>query len=174
VVPDGRVYYSDSEGFPHRSIDAVQGPTHTIQRLKRLEEILAHAPAPPSATADLAPEDVHLASVGVDRLRQLHAEVELRAGAAPDMVDGVIMRLLLDVYVNAVTHLRAVARMAAARVDAAAAPVSDARRAVHRQRKADEAERARRQKRAALAEATGRESAQGSAAGALHRQDDAL
>jgi hypothetical protein len=51
-------------------------------------------------------------------------------------VDAVLIRVLLNEYANAVGHLRAVARMAAASVDGAAAPMRQARLTLHRYNKA--------------------------------------
>lgn len=74
----------------------------------------------------------HLSSVPVERIRRLTAELQGSNTVHPDEIDVAVMRLLLSEYSTAVNHLRAVARQAAATVDAAAAPLLDARRAVHR------------------------------------------
>ena len=106
----------------------------TTVRLTHIEEILAQtAPSPTAAAVTTDAATVHLNSVPIDRLRRLTAELgDTPPAEGPDVVDAVVMRLLLDEFATAVTHLRAVARAAASRVDAAAPPLRDARRALHR------------------------------------------
>jgi hypothetical protein len=112
------------------------------ERLTRLDLILqilgqgSSTPAAPVTDADAA--QVHLAGVPIERIRRLTAE--LSDGArTPDELDTVLMRLLLNDFATGVTHLRAVARIAASRVDAAAGPMREARRALHRHSKSIEA-----------------------------------
>jgi len=101
-------------------------------RLTRLLQILTQSPSISTDKASESPDaaDVHLASVPLDRIGQITAELQDRAGTETDEIDALAMRLLLNDYVIAVAHLRAVARLAAQRVDAAADPVDAARRLV--------------------------------------------
>jgi hypothetical protein len=103
-------------------------------RLANLETILAETTSghTPAAAIGGNAADVHLNSVPAERIRRLTAELDDESREAPDAVDAIVMRLLLDEYTSAVAHLRAVARLAAARVDRAAAPLREARRAMHR------------------------------------------
>jgi hypothetical protein len=107
-------------------------------RLAHLEQILAEtaSPSPAASTTDADAAHVHLNSVPLERIRRLTAELQGDITRTPDEVELVMMRLLLYEYSIAVRHLRAVTRIAAATVDAAADPVRDARRAVHRVSKA--------------------------------------
>ena len=103
------------------------------QRLKRLHHILSQskpALAPPATdTGEL------LASVSLDRIDRLTSEQHARIDEAIDDVDMVAMRLLLNEYMTAVGALRAVARLAEQRVDAAWVPIDQARRLVRRELK---------------------------------------
>ena len=72
----------------------------------------------------------HLASVPLDRLRRLTAE--LRQDDGNDI--GATTSELLKDYVTAVTHLRAVARLAEQRVTAAAGPIRDGSHLIRRQK----------------------------------------
>jgi hypothetical protein len=108
----------------------------TSLRLKRLEAVLAQAGSRSLLSSESDAADVHLDSVLVDRIRQLTAELRERDGAPIDDIDALAMRLLLNEYRAAVGHLRAVARIAAERIDAAPRALKDARRAVHRLEKA--------------------------------------
>lgn len=116
-------------------------PRDTTARLTQIEEILAQTA--PGATASAGAGDataIHLNSVSTDRIRRLTAELGgVSPDDGPDVVDAVVMRLLLDEFATAVTHLRAVARTAASRVDGAALPLREARRAMHRLEKANAA-----------------------------------
>lgn len=113
-------------------------PRDTSTRLAHIEEILAQTAS--GAAAAISTGDataVHLNSVPVDRIRRLTADLLHTTPAdQPDVIDAVVMRLLLDEFATAVTHLRAVAYTTASRVDAAAAPLREARRTVHRWEKA--------------------------------------
>ena len=107
-------------------------PRDTSTRLAHIEEILAQTA--PGATAGAADATaVHLNSVSIERIRRLTAALgDLPLEQGPDVVDAVLMRLLLDEFMTSVFHLRAVARTAVSRVDAATTPLRDARRAMHR------------------------------------------
>ena len=112
-------------------------PIHhdTAIRLSQLEQILA-ATAGRTAPAVADAAGVHLSGVPADRIRGLTVLLHDGIERDVDAVDAIVMRLLLEEYVTAVGHLRAVARMAAAHIDGAAAPVREARRALHRHTKA--------------------------------------
>jgi hypothetical protein len=103
-------------------------------RLAHLEQILAQTTAASTTVAMSGAEaaDVHLSSVPAERIRRLTAELHSDLSRELDEIDAVVMRLLLNEYATAVVHLRAVARMAASRVDRAGGIVREARRAVHR------------------------------------------
>ncbi len=75
------------------------------------------------------PADTHLASVPLDRIRRMTAELQQDSGN-----DGTAttVSLLLNDYTTAVTHLRAVARLTEERIAAAAGPVRDASKLVRR------------------------------------------
>jgi hypothetical protein len=104
-------------------------------RLGHLEHILTSTFGAPAATPEANAADVHLASVPVERIRRLTTELSSNDGRPTDTIDVLIMRLLLNEYASAVSHLRAVARLAAATVDHATGPMREARRAVHRHTK---------------------------------------
>jgi hypothetical protein len=101
-------------------------------RLKRLEQILAHRRhgAPLATHSDSAAG--HLESIPVERIRELTTELSSKTAERDDAFDALTLQLLLNEYVAAVGHLRAVARLAAERIDGAAMPMKHARRAVHR------------------------------------------
>jgi hypothetical protein len=101
-------------------------------RLQQLEQILAHGESAVSSSKEADAAAVHLDSVPLDRIRHLTDELVGDLREEPDTIDAVAMRLLLNEYVAAVGHLRAVTRTAAARVDGAAAPMKAARRILHR------------------------------------------
>jgi hypothetical protein len=75
------------------------------------------------------PADAHLASVPLDRIRRLTAELEQDGGNDDNATT---VSLLLNDYTTAVTHLRAVARLAEDRIAAAAGPIRDASKLVRR------------------------------------------
>lgn len=120
-----------------------------MARLKRLEQILAHARNGASLSGDFEAAAVHLDSVPLDRIRKLTDELS-RETPELDTIEAVTIRLLLNEYTAAVGHLRAVARMAAARVDGATKPMKDARRALHRLTKQGDAAVVRRPPESAL------------------------
>ena len=109
-------------------------PRDVTTRLAHLEDILAHTTSGTGLAShtNTDPAQVHLNSVPVERIRRLSAELEAGSASDLDAVDAVIMRLLLSEYTSAVAHLRAVAQMAASRVDHAGGPLREARRAQHR------------------------------------------
>jgi hypothetical protein len=89
-------------------------------RLTRLDEILAQSPPhQANRTAELDPEQLHLASVPLDRIAGLSAELRQRSVEPQDDIDAITMRLLLNDYRIAVAHLRAIANSADARLRAA-------------------------------------------------------
>jgi hypothetical protein len=86
-------------------------------RLTRLDEILAQSPPhQPNRTGDLDPEQARLASVPLDRIGALSAELKQRSDTPQDDIDALTMRLLLNDYRTAVAHLRAVANSTEARL----------------------------------------------------------
>lgn len=100
-------------------------------RLAHLERILADTEAiGPAAHADVARE--HLNSLPVERIRRLTAELRGDTPRTADHADIATIRQLLSDYSIAIGHLRAVARMAATTVDAAAEPIRNAHKMVHR------------------------------------------
>jgi cob(I)alamin adenosyltransferase len=112
------------------------------QRLRRLQQILAR-PKLVTGTADTGPDpaETHLASIDLERIRQVTCELQNRADEMPDDLDAVTARVLLNDYASAVGHLRAAARLAERRVASASAPIEEARRFIRHyekaQRKAD-------------------------------------
>jgi len=108
------------------------------ERLQRIEQILASS-TPALTLTPLDPRDAatnHLQVAPLERMRQLTVELQARSDNGQDEVDALAMRLLLNDYATAVAHLRAVARDAGDRIDAAAAPLNEARRAIWRAEKA--------------------------------------
>jgi hypothetical protein len=99
-------------------------------RLAHFEQIPAETVSH-AATTDVHDARAQLNSVASERIRRLTAELQGLSPAA-DQADIAAIRLLLSEYSTAVGHLRAVARLAASTVDAAAEPLREARRTVHR------------------------------------------
>lgn len=108
-----------------------------LQRLKRLQQMLAQSQSAPPRTAgdDAGPAELLAASVSTDRIGQLTSEQHERIGAPVDDIDSVTMRLLLDDYTKAVAILRAIARLAEQRIDSAGVPIEQTRRFVRRELK---------------------------------------
>jgi hypothetical protein len=103
-------------------------------RLTRLDRILSLSQPPVArAAADTDPQQVHLASVPLERIQALTVELQERSAAETDEVDAVTMRLLLNDYKVAVGHLRAVANNVDARLRSAAQEIHDKRKAVRRE-----------------------------------------
>jgi hypothetical protein len=75
------------------------------------------------------PADAHLASVPLDRIRRMTAELQQDSG---NDNNATTVSPLLNDYTTAVTHLRAVARLAEERIAAAAGPIRDASKVVRR------------------------------------------
>jgi hypothetical protein len=75
-------------------------------RLTRLYHILSQSPAPASPESD--PLRVHLTSVPLERIRALTTELQEPGPSTPDDIDAITMRVLLNDYRAAVSHLRAV------------------------------------------------------------------
>ena len=95
------------------------------ERLLELDRILSRDRAA-SFGGDGDPVSLHLGAVPAERIRELTSLLERSATGGNDEIDAVAMRLLLNDYASAVGHLRAVARLAATRIDDAAAPVREA------------------------------------------------
>lgn len=107
------------------------------QRLQRLGQILADSkPTVSTFTADDRDAAArHLESVPFERIRRITADLLERGDSRNDDVDALAIRLLLNDYMAAVAHLRAVVRDAGRRIDAAAEPISATRRFVWRDEK---------------------------------------
>lgn len=105
----------------------------TSERLARLEQILSRTDGAQTVIGDTAnPAEVHLGSIAEERIRLLTAELHGAGSGEDEPADALLMKLLLNEYTAALGHLRAVARMSAAIVDGAAAPMREMERAVHR------------------------------------------
>ncbi len=107
------------------------------ERLQRLEQILSSSkPALTLTTLDARDAATnHLQAAPLERMRQLTVELQSRSDGGQDEVDALAMRLLLNDYATAVAHLRAIARDAGERIDAAATPLNESRRAIWRAEK---------------------------------------
>ena len=111
----------------------MSSPRDTSERLARLEQILSQTDGARTVIGDTAnPAEVHLSSIPAERIRLLTAELKATGSGECEPADALLMKLLLNEYCTALGHLRAVARMSAATVDGAAAPMRDMERAVHR------------------------------------------
>jgi hypothetical protein len=105
----------------------VSTPCNATDRLREIERILSHPKTPaPGDHADAVA--VHLAEVASTRIRELTSTLQRRSDEAVDAIDGLTMRLLLNDFVVAVGHFRAVARDAAARIDGAVVPIKSMQR----------------------------------------------
>ena len=107
------------------------------ERVRLLDNILAssrHSLAG-AMRVDVAPAELHLRSIPFERIQQLTAILKEGAAHAEDDVDRLCARLLLTDYVTAVGHLRAVAQIAAARIEATPQALKPARKFIHRQEK---------------------------------------
>jgi hypothetical protein len=103
-------------------------------RVTRLDRILVQSPPhAASRTGDVDPGQVHLDSVPLERIRALTLELEERSACAQDDIDLITMRLLLNDYKAAVTHLRAVTNGTDARLHAAAGEVHDIQKTIRRE-----------------------------------------
>jgi hypothetical protein len=103
-------------------------------RLMRLDRILSQSPLPIAArTAASDPDQVHLASVPLDRIQALTVELQERSTVDADDIDAITMRLLLNDYKTAVAHLRAVANGVDARLHAGGQEIHEARKLVRRE-----------------------------------------
>jgi hypothetical protein len=106
------------------------------RRLLDLERILAQSKTQTASAEDADPVMLHLGNVPADRIRRFTAELEgTRDG--DDAVAAVTMRLLLNDYASAVAHLRAVARLAIGRIDAATTPIRECQKFMRREDKLD-------------------------------------
>ena len=77
-------------------------------------------------------------SVPMDRIAHITMELQQRGNAAVDAVDALAMRLLLNDYTVATTHLRSVARIAGQRIASASSHLRDVRALVERELQQDE------------------------------------
>jgi len=104
-------------------------PARAPDRLIEIERILAQTTYVAAANDGAGnPVAVHLADVPAARMSELTRILQQRPPEGNDEIDALAVRLLLNDYVAAVSHLRAVARVAASLVDGAAAPVKQADR----------------------------------------------
>jgi hypothetical protein len=104
------------------------------QRLQRLEARIAtrpHGDATPMNGSDVV--DWRIRSVPLDRIAHLTIELQQRSGAEVDAVDALAMRLLLNDYTVATTHLRSVTRIAGQRMVMASSRLKDVRALVERE-----------------------------------------
>ena len=114
------------------------------QRLRRLEDILARR-----STSERRPDEElggttwHLSRIPFERIDALTAELRQRAGFENDETDALTARLLLNDYVSALTHLRAVAQAADARLADAAGEMGESRKLLRREREMSEKRAAR-------------------------------
>ena len=109
--------------------DPLSIPSDAPDRLTEIERLLAQTTY--AATANDGAENPvvgHLADVPAARIRELTRMLQQRSAEANDEIDVLAMRLLLNDYLTAIAHLRAVARVAASLVDGAAVPVEQADR----------------------------------------------
>ena len=105
----------------------------TSERLAHLEQILSRTDGAQTVIGDTAnPAEVHLRSIPAERIRLLTSELRGTGSGECEPADALVMKLLLNEYTAALNHLRAVARMSAAIVDGAGAPMREMERAVHR------------------------------------------
>jgi len=97
-------------------------------RLQRLAQILAESkPLPSTSARETDPADVHIASVSLERIGRLTAELLATTATDIDDIDRLAMRLLLNDYTAAVAHLRAAMRLAEQRMADATLPIEEAR-----------------------------------------------
>jgi hypothetical protein len=91
------------------------------------------------------PVAVHLADVPAERIVRFTQALRSRRSDSTgnDDVDVLTMRLLLNDFVAAVGHLRAVTDIAGSQIDNAAAPVQDGHRFLEREARREEKIRAR-------------------------------
>ncbi len=103
--------------------------SHPHERLKEIERIFAqttYVVGSDDGAAD--PVAVHLSDVPAMRIRELTGMLQHQPLEGNDDIDALAMRLLLNDYIAALAHLRAVARVAASLVDGAAVPVKQSQR----------------------------------------------
>ena len=102
------------------------------RRLIELERILAQSPRAIGSGGEGADSvTAHLAEVPADRIRQFTSVLELGLDDTIDDIDAITMRLLLNDYTIGVAHLRAIARKATVRIDAAADLIRQDQRLMH-------------------------------------------
>jgi hypothetical protein len=109
------------------------------ERLIELEQILAcsRTTTALSREGDAEPATVHLAGVPDERIQRLTGELRACSDIDHDEIAAITARLLLNDYGTAVGHLRAVARLAVARIDEAAATINDCQESIRREQKLD-------------------------------------
>ena len=107
----------------------LNAPSRSHERLAEIERLLAQTTAVMRANDHVAdPVGVHLAEVPEARIRVLTRMLQPQPTDGNDDIDVLAMRLLLNDYIAAVAHLRAVARVAASLVDGVATPVKQGHR----------------------------------------------
>jgi hypothetical protein len=107
-------------------------PRDPSARLQRLESIFALTAVSSSAkSGDTEPADTLLASVPIDRIRQATLELQRRT-TAPDDLETVTMRLVLNQYMFTVANLRAVTQLAARRIADATACIEQSQQFIRR------------------------------------------
>jgi len=113
----------------------LSAPHDASKRLQRLAEILARWTTVSGAKREASGDSVqfHLTSVPLERIRELTLELQPRTDIDIDEVDAVTMRVLLNDYAAAVTHLRAVASAADERLATASAGIGESREFLRRQ-----------------------------------------
>jgi hypothetical protein len=97
----------------------------------------SHARGPAAADGSDAVE-WRMRNVPIDRIAHVTMELQQRGDAAVDAVDALAMRLLLNDYTVATTHLRSVARIAAQGLASASSHLEDVRAVVERELQQDE------------------------------------
>lgn len=112
-------------------------------RLLELERVLAHdrdSAAFAGNASVVDPVARHIGKVRVERIR--HCTAALQPSHSADMstddVDVLTMRVLLNEFVMAVRHLRAVTDMAATVVDEAMKPVRESHKIINHEKKREE------------------------------------
>ena len=103
----------------------MSAPDDSSARLLELDRVLSRERTA-SFSGEGNPVSLHLGAVPAERIRELTALLGRTADRDNDEIDAIAMQLLLNDYSSAVGHLRAVARLAATRIDDAAVPVREA------------------------------------------------
>jgi len=112
----------------------MSGTPRPSSRLARLDRILSASAAPVAArTTDTDPDQVHLASVPLERIQALTLELQERSAHVTDEIDAITMRLLLNDFKAAVAHLRAVSNSVDTRLYTAGRDIHESRKVVRRE-----------------------------------------